>query len=419
MLVLLLVILSMGVVVPASSLTVGGRLTTSLYTYEGQQADSSFATHLRAYQGVRLDLGRLGHPGLSLHTYAQGTRDITEEAKTDPRLRIYNAYLAWNQERYYLQLGRQRIYAGVGYGSIDGLRGHLALDGVDIAFYAGTLVPLNKSADVSTWSEGHLWGGKINTDRFFDTALSLSFASHEREPEPHTASGRSSLAQAGPAAVVRRLIGVDARHGFRGGHSLYGRLDYDLKDEAIRRREVSARYIVSPRLNVQAEWFHRQPSIFYNSIFSVFPSKGYQEVSGRLYYRLNANLRLSTSFAAVLYDDDAAQRVGLVATLGEHYSVGYYRTMGYARASDGLVGNVYYPLNRKLLLRGALDLAAYERFEEADDREELVTGSLGLTYRPTRRAFIELQAQGLRNPADTSDMRLLLRGSWRFFKGER
>ena len=93
--------------------------------------------------------------------------------------------------------------------------------------------------------------------------------------------------------------------------------------------------------------------------------------------------------------------------------------MGYAGANDGLVGSVYYPVSRKVTLRGQLDLAAFERFEEAEERDGLATGVLGATYRPTRATFLELQIQGLRNPSYTSDLRVYVRGSWRFFRGSR
>lgn len=397
------------------ALTIGGRLTTSLYSYEGQQDATTTAAYLRAYQSARLDLGGLVFPGLSFHTYLRGTTDLAEKAASDPRLRVYSAYMAWKKSTYQVQVGRQRVLAGVGAGAIDGLRGDLTFLAFDLTYFAGILVPLDKSTDVGSWSAGHLFGARLRTRRL-GTDLALSFASRERESAAYAAPGRFSGVQVAPRAVVQRLVGLDLNRRFATGHSLYGRIDYDLKDTNIRRTEVSGRYALSRQLALQAEWFRRSPSVFYNSLFSVFPAEDYQEMSARVYYTVKPGLQLIAHFADLLYDGDSAQRLGLVASLGEHYSLGYYRTMGYSRASDGLVGSVYYPLNAKLLLRGELDLAAYERYEEAEERDDLVTGSLGLTYRPTRKTFVELQLQGVRNPLYSSDMRLFLRGSYRFFK---
>ena len=403
--------------VPAAALTVSGRLTSSLYAYEVQDLDSSATTHLRGHQSLRLDLSRLAAPALSLHTYVRGTTDLADAADTDPRLRIYNAYLAWKKTNYRLHLGRQRIYAGVGSGAIDGGRADIEFRGLKLTAYAGTLVPLGRSTDISSWSAGHLWGARLSTERFFNIAAALSLALRARQPEAYDQPGTYSGVQATPAAVERRLLGLDLNRRFAGGHSLYGRLDYDLEDEILRRSAVSGRYVLSPRLSAQGEWFQRQPAIFANSIFSAFPSEKFQEIGARLYYRARPDLQLSLHFASLLYDGDSARRAGLTASLGQHYSVGYYHSGGYARASDGLVGSVHYPVGRKLLLRGELDLTAYERYEDADEREELATGSLGLTYRPDRKTFVEVEVQGLRNPVYANDARLLIRGSRRFFKG--
>lgn len=397
---------------PAWCLTVGGRLTASLYTYEGQQVDTT--TYVRVHQSLRLDVGQLARRELSFHTYLQGV----EQAETDSRLRIYHAYLTWKRDRYRLQFGRQRIYAGVGYGSLDGVRGDLEVAGCRLTLYGGSLAPLDKSAGIASWSEGHLWGAKISTERFWRTSLSLSFVHREYEPEVYSDPGRFSEAEVQSPPVVRRLVGIDAGHRFSGGHRLYGRLDYDWLDGYIRRSEAHAHYLLSSRMSAQVEWFRRTPWVFHNSIFSVFPREDYQEMGARLHYRLDSNLQFTGHFARVFYDNDDAQRLGLIARIGSHYSIGYYRTMGYAQASDGLVGSVYYPFGRKLAFQGELDLAAYERSPDAEDREDLAAGVLGLTYRPTRKTFLQVQVQGLRNPVYASDLRLFLRGSWRFFRGE-
>jgi hypothetical protein len=404
---------------PAPGLRISGRLTSSLYTYEGQQTTTSTATYARAYQGFGLDLGRLAVPDLSFHTYAQGTTDLSESADSDPRLRLYQAHLSWKKPAYTLDLGRQRVYGGAGYGSIDGLSLRAERAGLDLLAYAGILVPLDKGAEMGTWSEGHLWGARLHTGRFWGTEVSLSFASREREPEAPAAPGQYSQVQAEPGAVVRRLASLDAERRFAGGHSLYARLDYDLRDEKLRRSEASGLYVFSPRLSGRLEWFRRAPAIFSGSLFSAFPQEDYQEIAGRLHYRLKENLQLSARFAQVLYEGDSAQRLGLVATIGEYYSLGYYRAMGYSRAGDGLVGHVNYPLAPRLFVRGELDLAAHERYEEAEERDGLLTGALGLTYRPGRRTFVELGVQGLRNPLYASDIRLFLRASQGFFRGEK
>ena len=406
---------------PARSLNISGRASTSLYSYESEsrQDDATSTTHVRAYQGVRLAVDRLGIPTVSFHTFFRGTTDFLEEAETDPRLQILNAYLSWKSSDYRVDCGRQRVYAGVGSGTIDGVRGWAALAGAELTVFAGPLVPLRDSTDLNSWSQGHLWGARIATERFLDTAIAVSLAERQRQPAAYDDPGRYSGFEGERSAVVQRLAGIDLNRRFAGGHSLYGRLDFDLKDEQLRRVEASGRYALSSRVAVRADWYRRKPSLFHNSILGVFSSDDYQEVGARLYYNMKAGLRFTAHIAHLLYDGDSAQRLGVTASVGQHYSLGYYRSMGYAGASDGLVGSLHYALGRRLLLRGALDLAAYERYQEVDERDELVTGSLGLTYRATRKVSLDVQAQGLRNPHHSSSMRLFVRGNWRFFRGEK
>ncbi|MFH1571672.1 MAG: hypothetical protein ABIL09_27025 [Gemmatimonadota bacterium] len=402
---------------PAWGLSASGRLTTSLYGYEGADADGGSATHLRAYQGARLDLGDLGLAGLSFHTYLRATTDVADQADSDPRLQVYAANLDWKRQGTRLQLGRQRIQAGVGYGSIDGLRADASYAGLGLTAYAGALVPLNTSTDISSFGAAHLWGLRLSTERFLGTSVALSFADRERDPEPFDQPGQYSGLVGDRPAVKRRLVGLDAYRQFARGHSLRGRLDADLHAGSLRRAEVGGRYQICSDLGLELGYMRREPSVYYNSVLSVFDAEGYQEIEARLHYRLSPDLGLSGSAAALFYDGADAQRLGITASLGSSYTLGYYRSMGYAGANDGLVGSLYYPVSRRLVLRGQLDLAAYERYEDADERDGLVTGALGATYRPSRTTSLDLQLQGLRNPTHTSDLRVFVRGSWRFFRG--
>lgn len=416
------IVLGAALVGPAWGLSASGRLTSSLYSYEGAESPTQSSSRVRLHQSARLDVGDLGVRGLSFSTYLRGTTDVAEQADSDPRLQVYSAYLTWKNRASRVRIGRQRVSAGVGYGSVDGLRGDTEFAGLRLTAYGGALVPLDTSTDINPLNVAHLWGLRLSTERFLGTALAVSFADRSRDVEPFH-STRSLPAQVGYSGdlppVQRRLLGVDAYRRFAGGHRLGARLDADLHSESLRRAEVEGRYQVSPDLGVELGWMKREPSIYANSILSVFNYDSYEEVEARLHYRVSPALSVSGHMANVVYDGDDAQRLGMTASLGSHCSVGYYRSMGYAGANDGVVGSLYYPLSRRLTLKGQLDLAAYERFEEADERDGLVTGVVGATFRPTRATFLDLQIQGLRNPSYTSDLRVHVRGSWRFFRGSR
>ena len=399
---------------PAFAVSVSGRSTTSVYAFESTAPDGSSVRNTRGYESVRLNVGAIGVPQLSFHTYLHGTTDLTEEADSDPRLRIYRAHLTWKQSGQRVQAGRQRVLAGVGYGSIDGVRGDLEHHGLRLTAYAGSLVPLDRSTHLNSLEDAHLVGLRLSSDRLLsNTSIAVSFADRERNREETTA-GSTTLTE---RVAARRLVGLDVARSTEGGHRLQGRVDYDLLDDELRRSDVSGTYQHSGNLSVQAEWLWRKPSIYENALFSFFDVGDFQEFGGRINYQVSDDVTLSGHVATVLYDGDDSQRVGLTAVLDQRHSIGYYRSMGYAGAYDGIVGNLQYALTPKLALRGQLDLAAYERYEGVDDRDELVTAVVGLGFRPDRMTLLDLQLQGLRNPSDSTDTRVFARVSRRFFKG--
>ncbi|MBT6146584.1 MAG: hypothetical protein HOH74_14195, partial [Gemmatimonadetes bacterium] len=284
---------------------------------------------------------------------------------------------------------------------------------VGLTAFGGALMPVDGYA-YGSLSDAYLWGLRLRTDRLLGVNVALSYADREREPTEYVSAGKFSGFIGQPQAIRRQLLGAEASRRF-GRHSIRARADYDLQNESLRRGEVSTRVGLSAALAVQASWRHRQPSIFSGSILSVFPSQGYDEWALRLHYRLAEELTLSTHAATVIYDDDETQRLGVSVAFGRHLTVGYRRYQGYAGGTDGISGSLIYPLGKKLTLRGDLDLSTFERFE-ADDSDDLVAVVAALTWRPTREFSLDGQLQGLRNPSYDTDVRLLLRGSWRFRK---
>ena len=120
-LILLIILTPIGFI---SAQTISGRLSTSVYSWQQRNIEDESAQHMRAYQLAQFSVANLGLQGLSFHTYLNVSHDLGEEAVNDPRMWLYNCYLNYKTLNNALDIGigRQRIYAGVGYGTIDGLR---------------------------------------------------------------------------------------------------------------------------------------------------------------------------------------------------------------------------------------------------------------------------------------------------------
>ncbi|MBT3342429.1 MAG: hypothetical protein HN712_01470 [Gemmatimonadetes bacterium] len=396
----------------AAATTVDGRISASAYAYEASPTDSTDSAHLRTYTAIRLKISDLGDRRLSLNTYLRATTDLRDRAGDDPALRPVSTYLRFKDDAVDLRVGRQYVYAGVGYGQVDGLRADVRHAGFRLTLHGGALVPAYGEPGVGSLSDAHLWGLRLSTSRFAGVDLAVSYADRARDPLAYDSAGIYSGFIGQPDAARRQLAGVEVRRRF-GAHNLRGRLDFDMQRSILHRAEVGARIALKPTLAVSVDWLRREPSLFSSSILSVFAAEGFDEVTLRLHYRIRDDLTLSAHTATVLYDTEDSQRLGVSASFGRHLTIGYNRSQGYAGVNDGLNGSMLVPLSTKLMLRGQLGLASYERIAN-DDREGLLSGVAALTYRASRQLSIDGQLQALRNPTYNSDLRLLLRASWRF-----
>ena len=402
----------------AAAATLSGRLTTSAYSWEEMGIDRSASRHVRVFQSVMLNARRLGGTPLSFHTYGYVSGDLSDEVDGRRRYRIYHAYLRWHSQGRSgldLTLGRQRVHDGVGFGTIDGLRFQVVpRQEVKFSAYAGTLTPVVSEEGIGTWDEGHLWGGQILFD-IRDTSVGVSFAERAREPIPYIRSGQYSGVRIQNGARQFRRLGADARREMGKGIELYGRLDLDAEAWEVHEVEVAGRVRATPKLRLSAEYRHRKPTLYLNSILSVFEASNDQEVGGRLSYQVSPQVAISVNGTRVIVEDDGSWRLGLGLTVPNGY-VGYSRRIGYGGENDAVALALEHPLSAQLALRANGSVSSYRPFAEQRTRDRALAGSAGLTYRPRRGLSFDVEGQALHNTYYASDVRVFLRGSYWFFK---
>lgn len=415
--------------ISATPMTISGRFNTSFYDWERQDNDSTSTQHLRAYQSAILNIGKIGQRDISFHSYVYATSDLAEKASDDPRLKIYNLYLDWKRiaRRVDVTLGRQRIYEGVGFGTIDGGRIGIRLrEDVTFTGYAGILMPLGKSNHLNSWSDGHLWGGQLMITGAGGADIRLSFVRRDRAPLRYRAPERlyndqiyrDNELQIQKNTQQVQLIGLDLRKTMNGTINLYGRLEVNTTPFKIWEGEIITRYEVTKDVRVTGEFIHWAPQIPTNSIFSVFDIQSNNQIALRGNYRLNRYVNLSAYAVTVLYDGDNAQRIGVGANVGEGY-IGYSRRIGYGGESDGLMASLRQPVGKKLWIRGDVNLSGYKLNEETQERDNQIGGSLGITYEPEKHVSFDIEGQGIRNKVYDRDFRFFFRANYWFFSGRR
>ena len=402
----------------AMGATLNGRLTTSAYTWRAAEVHGEPSRHMRVYQSAIANIGRIGEKPLSFHTYARVSGDFLDEVSGRQKYRIYHAYLRWRstgRTGVDLRAGRQRIYGGVGYGTIDGVRAQVSVrERVQLTGYAGVLVPLVPDDGIGTWDEGNLWGAQaLYTDK--ETALGVSFAQRSRKPLAYLGPGRfSGLVLDNDSRQFQRL-GFDLRRELGGQFEVAGRLDLDTEDWEVQDLEVMGHVQATPELRISGGFRHRRPTLYLNSILSVFEVSDNREIEGRAFYRVNSKVSLTFNAARVLYDDEDSWRIGIGAVVGNGY-VGYSRRIGYAGENDAFTAAIRQPLTPRVTLKADGSVSGYRLYDGQPTRDRALAGSLGLTCRPKQAFSFDVEGQVLRNKFYARDFRLFFRGSVWFFK---
>lgn len=399
--------------------SLSGRFSTSIYSWERQLSTSDSETHAKLFQTAQLTVGKLAGNRLSLHLYGVFAQDLAVSAEEDPALRLYNSYLQWKDRTGILErvrVGRQRIYSGVAYGTIDGIdAGVRVKDYFKIGGFAGALVPPANDVEVGKWDDAHAFGLRLSTSKLAGTRVLVSFMQRNRTPVAYSAPGRYTGRILKFDDLEQRLVGLDVQRRFSERVDVYGRLDYDIEQERLRRGQLELRLTASDKLNFSGEFVHRAPLLAANSIFSVFEQNTMQDLGLRASYRISPVWFLSGNFGVQVYEGDESLRFGL-GLRGRYGSFGYNFRRGYAGQNNGAYASLTYPLTPKMGLVATTGFSRYSLFSEDLETQTSLTGSLGLNYRPHKLLSLDVLGQGVRNRFDSHDVRLFIKANYWFHK---
>ncbi len=398
--------------------TITGRLVTSAYGWERQDIDGTSTSQMRAYENIQFNFGTAD---VSFHTYLQGSTDFSNEMHDDPMLRLFNAYLRVKNvfDMVDVKVGRQAVFAGVNYGSIDGAALNLRpADGVEVMAYGGGLTPAGQKPDFfHNIDDNWQLGAQVLLYMIEDTKIGLSYMNRHRETERFYSWRPDEQMNLIPA-----LIDYGSRANQYGSlnvaHAseriwLFGRFDYDFNFERAARAEVAATYQVMPDLGLSANFAHREPVLAYNSYFALLETEANQEISLGVDYRVLPRLTLLGRVSTVMYDDESALRVSLGAA-NKYASVMYTKDVSYDGDLDGFNLQFSYPLMQGMLVPHLGAMYSSYALGENLDKASTWVGVLGATVRPVKTLSFDVQGQYMTNKIYKSDMRAFARVSYWF-----
>ena len=399
---------------PVWGATFSGRLTSSAYSWQARETGGADVRHLRLYQVAMLNVGQVGGQALSLHSHLQFSGDVLDDVNGREHYRIYSAYAKWAKKGVDVRFGRQRIYGGVGFGTIDGGRAAVeVMNGLQVVGYAGMLTPLVPDDGIGTWDEGHLWGGQVMVD-IQKTYLTMSYAQRSREPLAYLGAGRYSQILINNDGTQFRRLGFDARHDWTKA-SVYGRVDLDADAWAVQEFEVTGEAQVSDALRLAVAYEHRKPSLYLNSILSVFEVQDNQEVEVRATYKLSDLAKVLLRGTRSLFDGDSAWHLGAGLSWGTAY-LGYARRMGYSGDNDAFTASVHHVVNDRWTMQANGSVASYRLYDAQVSRQRAWSGSVGTRCQVQKAVSLDVEAQVLHNAYYNRDARIFVRGSYWFFK---
>jgi hypothetical protein len=419
---ILILLISFVAMAPAQLIT--GRFTTSFYGWQGrnENQDSTYSkmNYMQGYENIQLLANSNNY---SLSTNFQFSKDFGSIISTNPDLRLSSLILKVRNIAGVgeIDAGRQFVFAGVGDGLMDGgvLKASLFDRMLGITAYGGYNVIQSTTIDLAKkFSDNALFGGQVTLMPADDGTIGLSFMKRIRRPEPYTAVRADSLFN--PIVVIienspeeEEYGSIDARYSFLHQLNVYGRTDYDFLFQRLSRAQFYGRESILPSLAVTLEYIFREPRVAYNSIFSIFNVNSTKELEGGVEYEIIPALRTYARYATVNYSGDKSQRL----TVGGSYevvSISYTKNFGYAGDLNGLSVQAVYPMfERTIIPTIGFGYANYQ-LEENAPKNNVLSTSVGVTYRPLPAFSTDMIYQFMRNPLYSNDNRIFLKVNYWF-----
>ncbi len=402
----------------ASAQLMTGRLTTSVYGFEGRDSLTP-VTMFRAYENVYVNAATEDY---AFNMNAMVSNDFGTAIETDPELRVNSFLLKVKRIGGMADItaGRQFVYAGVGSGLIDGVSATADLldKAVTVTGYGGSNVIRSRDIRKGYIGTNGLFGGQVLVAPMEDALVGISYMNKRMERKPYTATRMDLLNNPYELVINSRpneeeLASLDLEYEHGHAMTLHAKSDYDFHTKEISKVQTFGRFGIMEGLNVTGEYIYRQPRLAYNSIFSVFNTNSTKEVEAGLEYRPMRTAFFFARFANVAYVDESSQRLVVGGTY-DIFSATYTQNFGYAGELNGISMQAVYPMmERTLNPMLAFGYATYKHSPDAVEGEVL-NGTVGVIYRPSRTISADLQMQWMSNPQYQGDMRVFLKVNYWF-----
>jgi hypothetical protein len=378
---------------PAGAAELTGSLTGDVYSWKSENED-----HIRPYVSFRANLltWKTQTRSLSFHTYTRWKSDWQDKTATDPQFFVYDAYLKFKckSRRVSIYAGRQFVYSASGSALIDGARFKYAPvhdweQKLEIDFFGGSRVNRLDPEDVASFSDFAVLGGQAYYQKY-DTRLGLSW-----------------MRRMNDGFVTYHRMGISASLVLGDEMKLYGRFSvnpeiWEPSEAVVRVRHTLESWYFS------GEYLWRDPSVSYNSIFSLIDYKRYKEVRVAIRRKINRDLAVFGTVRTDIFSDEESWATSF-GVRTRYFSAAWAHKSGYGGDTDGLTGSAAYQIRSGWQVFGRVNVSQYRIQEEQDDRSEAYSTGLGISKRFGSDWQLRAEWQYLRNAVQDYDSRFHLR----------
>lgn len=363
----LIVLCGAVVLFDASAQTLSTRLSTSVYSWENQYADSTTQKSFRGYQTAIFHANGIWKSNISLHGYVTGSYDLAGARQDNPDYRVYNLYAQWKSDptknhRWEARVGRQQVYAGVRAPSIDGVRyDFYNADKYGFMAYYGALPPADGTVKMGRPADRSAFGAKVMTSKLAQTHMALTYVERRSIGQYYyTINERNADTLVYSPDLDERLIAFDANRNFFGKINWFYNVTYDALASNVRKISTDVQFQPLHTLWFAVQYAYRRPDLYYNTIFAKFDDiDANQELWVRGTYQFNTDWSFNGEYANVFYKMKDAWRYGAGLTY-QRTNVSYQWRLGYGGTIKQISLSSYYPVRRNMYLYGGLTYATYD-----------------------------------------------------------
>ncbi len=374
---------------PSAAAELKGSLSGDLYSWNGGDED-----HLQPYVSLRANLlaWKTAERSLSFHTYSRWKSDWQDKIASDPQFFVYDSYLKFKcrPRRVTIHAGRQFAYSAAGSAHLDGVRLKIGpFSKVEFDIFGGSGVSRLDPEKVESFSDNSVLGGQLNY-----------------QLRPKTRFGLGWMRRENDGSVSYHRLGINIGQKI-ADMNLYTRFSvnpeiWEPSEFLLRARHTVAKWYFS------GEFLWRDPSVSYNSVFSLIDFKRYREVRFEARRNIRRGLAVYGNVRADFFSSENAWTTG-IGVRTTYFTIGWVHQSGYGGDSDGLRGNVNYQFKNSWQVYGHTNITKYRIQEYQDQRSEAYSSGIGVIKRFGGDLQVRAEWQYLRNAVRKYDSRIHFR----------